>query len=161
MSISICLRDSIHQSKGISVHNIICVASGWSGFRTRRAFQKVSPKVSQKSMTKDMTKEMSASSDQVRQIVSEIVSDKLGRILCDRWSFWDRNFSSADWFWIVRNCVWQISGMGKSRIKSRSFWESPGFPSYCTNAYCTDLTFRMAKLVILYTFYLKCGKCCT
>ena len=51
--------------------------------------------------------------------------------------------------------------MGFSREISRSFWESPGFPSYCTNAYYTDLTFRRAKLVILYTSYLKRGKCCT
>ena len=51
--------------------------------------------------------------------------------------------------------------MGFSREISRSFWESPGIPSYCTNGHYTDLTFRRAKLVILYTFYLKLDYRCT
>lgn len=78
----------------ISVHSIIHVPSAGCGFRTRRAFQKVS----QKSMTKEMSASSSSSSDQLGQIVSETVSDKQGRILCDGRSFLDRNFSSADQF---------------------------------------------------------------
>lgn len=75
----------------ISVLSIICVASGRSGFGTRRP--KSIPKVSPKSIPKEMS---ASSSDQLGQIVSETVSDKQGRILCDRWSFWNRNFSSAE-----------------------------------------------------------------
>lgn len=75
MSISICLRDSIHLSKGISVHQRTDIVSYSSPYTSSSSMShladadfgtsipKVSPKVSPKSIPKEMS---ASSSDQVR-----------------------------------------------------------------------------------------------